>query len=281
MKSFLTYLKLELQSYLFRLRWLLPIPVFVYLCMHANDYLTSYLAQIAPQLPNRWDLLFVVFGDQYYLYLGLGPLFIFLISDLLPESNLGQMKLLRLKSRKKWWLVKVCTLFILTLFFLLLLLLFVSITAYITLPGTTGYSELAQFEPMFLNLDIRFFVKLQPPSPAIYFTQNFGLLLLGFFSFGLILLLVNLITDRYYLGLIAGFSILLVSYISVSLSGPPSWARFLPGVHLSYVQIIPFRYVPLWQSFLYWVILITVTISIGLLVCKKRDFSALQDNTEK
>lgn len=178
MKSFLTYLKLELQSYLFRLRWLLPIPVFVYLCMHANDYLTSYLAQIAPQLPNRWDLLFVVFGDQYYLYLGLGPLFIFLISDLLPESNLGQMKLLRLKSRKKWWLVKVCTLFILTLFFLLLLLSFVSVTAYITLPGTTGYSELAQFEPMFLNLDIRFFVKTSAAKSSNLFHTKFWALVI-------------------------------------------------------------------------------------------------------
>jgi hypothetical protein len=281
MKSFLTYLKLELQSYLLRLRWLLPIPVFAYLCIHANNYLTSYLAQIAPQLPNRWDLLFVVFGDQDYLYLGLGLLFIFLISDLLPESNLGQMKLLRLKSRKKWWLVKVSTLFILTLFFLLMLFVFVSVIACITLPGTTGYSELAQFGPMFLNLDARFFVELQPPSPAIYFVQNFGLLLLGFFSFGMILLLVNLITDRYYLGLIAGFSILLLSYISVSLSGPPSWARFLPGAHLSYVQIIPIRSISLWQSFLYWLILITTTVSIGFLLCKKRDFSALQNSTEK
>lgn len=272
----LSFLRYQLRWQLLRNRWLLPLPLLVFLAYRGFNYLTGTDMGLPTQSTNAWDLLFLTFGNHFNVYLALGLLFIYLVCDLLPEPSLGQLVLLRLRSRKAWWAGKVTTLLLLTLVYVLGSALILAALAGVALPWQAGYSEQAHFMPETVNLPMDFFRRVEPPPPPVFLLQELALLALGLFVFGLVMMVVNQLTGRYYYGLLAGCVVLFGSMISTYLSGPPPWAVWLPGYHLTYLGMLPFRNMPLWYSLVYWAVWVAVFGSVGLVVSRRQDYAAVQ-----
>ncbi len=273
---FLSFINYQLRWQLLRRRWLLPIPLLLFLAYRSFNYLTKP-QMFAMQPTNAWDMLFVIFGNRTNIYFAFGLLYLYLVCDLLPETSLGQLVLLRLRSRKAWWAGKTLTLLLLTLLYVLGSAGILAGLAGVALPWQAGYSQQAQFMPDSVNLPMNFFQPGPPVSPVVFFFQELALLTLGLFSFGLVIMVVNQLTGRYYYGLLAGCVVLFSGLVSIGLSGPPPWAVWLPGYHLTYLAMIPVRIVPLWRSFAYWTIWIFILWLIGFVISQRQDHASAQE----
>lgn len=273
---FLSFLMYQLRWQLLRNRWLLPIPLLLFLAYRGFNYLTGTGMGLPTQPTNAWDLLFLTFGNRFNVYFALGLLYLYLACDLLPEPNLGQLVLLRLRSRKAWWAGKVTTLLLLTLVYVLGSALILAALAGLALPWEAGYSQQAQLMPETVNLPMEFFRRFQPPAPPIFLVQELALLALGLFAFGLVMMVVNQLTGRYYFGLLAGCVALFGGMVSIYLSGPPPWAAWLPGYHLTYLGMLPNRTFPLAYSFVYWAAWVAVLGLAGMVISRRQDHAAAQ-----
>lgn len=275
---FLSFVGYQLRWQLFRKRWLLPIPLVTFLAYRGINYLTkSSIYTSAMQPTNAWDLLLLTFGNRFNIYFVFGLLFLYLVSDLLPETDLGQLVLFRLGSRTYWWVGKALTLLILTLVFVLGSAGLLAGFASLALPWEAGYSQQATAQPESINLPMNYYAPAPLAPPFIFFSQELALLILGLFCFGLLMLVVNQLTGRYYCGLLAGGVIVFASLISTYLSGPPPWTKWLPGSHLTYLALVPVRTIPLWQSYVYWLAWILIFGGIGLVISRRQDYSASKE----
>ena len=270
----LHFIQYQFRLQFFRKRWFLPIPLLFFLTYRAYNYFTQPGIINLLKPTNAWDLLFLIFGNRYNIYFAIGLLYLYLVCDLLPETDLGQLVLIRLQSRKAWWAGKTLTLLILTLIYVLGSAILLSILAGLFLPWQSVYSEQAQYMPESINLPMNFFRAIQPPAPIIFLSQELTLLILGLFGFGMVILVVNQIMKRYYYGLLAGCVILFFSMVSIELSGPPPWAAWLPGYHLTYLAMIPIRTTPLLSSYLYWAIWISIFWIVGFIISLNQDHSS-------
>ena len=276
--SFLSFVGYQLRWQLLRKRWLLPIPLLTFLAYRGINYLTTAGTLPSMMSPvNAWDLLLVTFGNNFNVYFVFGLLFLYLVSDLLPETNLGQLVLFRLKSRTAWWTGKTLTLLVLTLVFVLGSAGLLAGLASLALPWEAGYSEQATLRPDSVNLPAGYYTAGPLAPPFVFLSQELVLLALGLFAFGLLMLVVNQVTGRYYYGLLAGGLVLFGSYQGISLSGPPSWAKWLPGYHLTYMTFIPMRTIPLWHSFVYWGVWILAFWLVGFFISRRQDYSSAQE----
>lgn len=275
--SFVAY---QLRWQLLRKRWLLPFLLAFFLAVQTIGTYEGKSSRgsvgLAPA--NAWDVMFGIIGHSGTVYFTITLLFLYLVSDLLPELTLGQFVLLRLRSRKLWWVGKVLTLLILTLVYLAVV---VGPIALVTTPVYRwggDYSELAHKDWLLTSLPADLFrngeAYISPPELLI---QSLILLFLGLFTFGLIMMVVNQWTRKHYWGLLSGVTLLFVSYVSIQLSGPPAWSMYLPGPHLTYTAGIPLRRSPLIISIGYWAVLIIVLLVISLVQAKNQDHVALQD----
>jgi hypothetical protein len=274
---FLSFVGYQLRWQLLRKRWLLPIPLVMFLAYRGINYLTLS-GDLMPEMQavNAWDLLLVTFGNKFNIYFVFGLLFLYLVSDLLPETDLGQLMLFRLKSRTAWWLGKTLTLLILTLIFVLGSAGLLAGFASLALPWEAGYSQQATAFPFSVNLPMMYSDSELLAPPFVFLSQELALLALGLFAFGLLMLVVNQLTGRYYYGLLSGGVILFASYVGTALSGPPPWAKWLPGSHLTYLSILPVRFFPLWYSFVYWAVWILIFWLVGFFISRRQDLSASQ-----
>lgn len=272
----LRYISYQLSWQLKRCRWLFPFGLLLFLSYRAFNYLTSPESYVNLSV-NAWDLMFVVFGNPFYVYFAIGLLFIYLVSDLLPEGKLGQLMLIRLRSRSQWWYGKVITLFILTLIYVVGFASLTGVIAQVSLPGSAEYSEQAQAFPESVNLSIQFFRKIQPPKPFLMILEELSLLFLGLFSFGLLMLIANLLLKKYYYGLIITFGILLGSYLGGMISGQPGWSKLLPSAHFTYITTQPIRQVPYLLSIVYWLVWIILAVLSGFILSKRQNHYALSE----
>ena len=155
---FLSFVKFQMRRQILRKRWLLPIPLLLFLAYRSLNYLTKPGLAGSMQPVNAWDMLFLVFGNRFQYLFRTGSCCIFtsyVICCL--KSNLGQLVLLRLRSRKAWWAGKTLTLLLLTLVYVLGSAGLLAGLASIVLPWQSGYSPQAQFMPDSVNLPMNFF----------------------------------------------------------------------------------------------------------------------------
>ncbi len=278
---FLKFLSFQLRWYLLRKRWLLPLPLLAFIAYRSYNALSG-LSQtpFGTARPNAWDLLFIALGNYNNIYLAIGLLYLYLICDLLPEPNLGQMMLFRLGSRRGWWLSKLATLLIATLVYILgLTAILAGISSFI-LPWEPGYSTAAQRSPESVNLPMDFFRKIQPEPPLIHLAQEIVLIALGFIFIGVVMMIVTQLSKRYFLGLLAGCLLLAGSFMTLFLNGPPSWWVYTMGAHLTYIGLFPLRTVPVATSVLYWLAGIGVAATAGLLISRRQDHLAVREQEE-
>ncbi len=278
---FLHFLQFQLCWLLLRKRWLLPLPLAVFIAYrgaHAVEALSQ--GAFGPARPNAWDLLFISLGNPFNVYLVIGMLYLFLVCDLLPEPGLGQMMLFRLGSRRLWWLGKLATLLIATLSYVLGITVLLALVAAAVFPWEGGYSSAARRMPETVNLPMDFFRKVQPGPPMMHLAKEILLLGLGLFLIGVMMMLVIQITRRYFFGLLAGFLLLAGSFMTMFLNGPPDWWIFMPGANLTYIGLYPLRTVPLIFSVMYWLVWIGLAAAAGFAISRRQDHLAMREQEE-
>lgn len=267
---FLHFLAFQLRWYIRRKRWLLPLPVLLFIAYRSYNAVRA-LGASGVTLPNAWDLLFLALGNPYNIYLAIGLLYLYLLCDLLPEPDVGQLVLFRLGSRRNWWLGKLATLTIATLVYVIGSAAVLGMIASLAFPWQAGYSTAAMNMPEQVNLPMNYFRLIDPGPPLLVISQELLLLGLGLFCFGLLMMVFTQLTQRYFIGLVAGVLILFGSFAGLSLSGPPAWAVTLPSAHLTYLTFTPVRTLPVIGSVLYWSAWIGLLAGIGYGLSRRQD----------
>lgn len=267
---FLHFLAFQLRWYIWRKRWLLPLPVLLFIAYRSSNAVRT-LGATGLYSPNAWDVLFLALGNPYNIYLAIGLLFLFLVCDLLPEPDVGQLVLMRLGSRTSWWLGKLATLLIATVVYVLGTVAILALVASLGFPWQAKYSTTAMNMPEQVNLPMNYFRLIDPGPPGLVVVQELLLLGLGLFCFGLLMAVFTQLTQRYFFGLLAGILILFGSFAGLSLSGPPAWAIALPSAHLTYLTFLPVRTLPVISSVLYWSAWIGLLAGIGYKLSRRQD----------
>jgi hypothetical protein len=196
-----SFLSITIQQHILQKRWLILVPVALFTAYVMSDDILI-VARNQRLLPNIWNPLFSIFGNGGVIFSLFNLLFLFLISDLSVETSFGGLLLFRLGSRRRWWLAKVLALIVAVFVFAGILLVLVGGVASFAFPWSTSWSELAQGYAGKIG-----------PNPAVLILSPFSaflelivLLILGWFSLGLVTILVSSLTDNGILGFLAGGS---------------------------------------------------------------------------
>ncbi len=222
---------------------------------------------------NLWDGLFSIFGNGNLLFFVLNVVFLYLISDLLPEKELGQLVLLRLGSRRQWWAGKMITLALLALCYAGINLGIVAGVAIFVLPLSGTWSQAV------LNLPLEFYINprlVEAMSPGWAFVHMQLLLILGWIGLGIWEMVIAQWRQSAVSGFIAAmlFSFGGLMVLRADLSSPLAFlsphAHFLLNYHAFGES--PSLYPPLWLSWLYWAVWIGAGAYAGLKLSVKQDF---------
>ena len=266
LSAFFTFTRYQIQSQIQRNRWLFPIVLGLLIGLRNATILQGDPALHIIKPANVWDVIFSTLGSTYFVHLVILTTFLYLIGDLLPEKSYGQLSLFRLKSRRQWWLSKILTLLTLAVVYMFLFVAPVVLVGGLTHGWSLDYSEQTFFNRFMSGVPANLFAAGTEEAyitPLDLFTQTLLLIFLALFTCGLFATVITLFTSRSLFGLIGGFTFVFVSLIGNSLSGPPSWVKFLPSHHVAYLGSLPVRTIPVPTSVLYWMIWICLLISLG------------------
>ena len=266
LSAFFTFTRYQIQSQIQRNRWLFPIVLGLLIGLRNATILQGDPALHIMKPANVWDVIFSTLGSTYFVHLVILTTFLYLIGDLLPEKSYGQLSLFRLKSRRQWWLSKILTLLTLTVVYMFLFVAPVVLVGGLTHGWSLDYSEQTFLNRFMSGVPANLFATATEAAyitPPDLFAQTLLLIFLTLFTSGLFATVITLFTSRSLFGLIGGFSFVFVSLIGNSLSGPPSWVKFLPSHHVAYLGSLPVRTIPVPTSVLYWMIWICLLISLG------------------
>jgi len=266
LSAFFTFTRYQIQSQIQRNRWLFPIVLGLLIGLRNATILQGDPALHIMKPANVWDVIFSTLGSTYFVHLVILTTFLYLIGDLLPEKSYGQLSLFRLKSRRQWWLSKILTLLTLTVVYMFLFVAPVVLVGGLTHGWSLDYSEQTFLNRFMSGVPANLFATATEAAyitPPDLFAQTLLLIFLTLFTSGLFATVITLFTSRSLFGLIGGFSFVFVSLIGNSLSGPPSWVKFLPSHHVAYLGSLPVRTIPVPISVLYWMIWICLLISLG------------------
>ena len=273
--NFMTFLKYQIRFYLLRWRWLLSLPVIGFIAYRSINAVNALSAMTGHPV-NAWDATFHAFGSADVVYMVLAVIFLALAGDVLPEPAYGQVMMMRLGSRRLWWIGKVFTLAAATLGYLFINLLTFFLLVNTALPGAKDWSEYSRYD--FIAVGLYKDVLLITPFKT--FVYLLVLLALGLFCLGLISMIVTLAARRNEVGFLAGAGVLLSGYIGTHFAGSVTawWMNLLITHHFELTPgVFPIRNVPIYLSVLYWVIAILGLGFIGLALSRKYDFIAIEE----
>ncbi|GAP10015.1 ABC-2 family transporter protein [Bellilinea caldifistulae] len=265
------YLYFQIEQKLLRMRWLLPIPTILFISyiviggvlVRARNYGLS---------SNSWDALFSVFGNGNLIFFVLNPLYLYLVSDMFLESGIGQLALLRVGSRRRWWLSKVLILGLAVFCYTGLNVGIVAMTATFVLPWDNSWSQAVLQYPQEFNLN--------PEALTISSTSAIRWLLLllslGWFSMGLLVMCFTLLSNHYLVGFTAGVIANFSGLVALRANLPLPYAYLSIHQHLlfnlhSFGDVItPYPSLP--TSIYYWVLWCSILLIVGFKFAHKQDF---------
>jgi hypothetical protein len=227
----------------------------------------------APDAPyfNAWDALFIAFGNAEYMTFAIVNLFLLLVIDSLPESDFGQLAMIRLGSRKQWWLAKTLSLLAAAIFYVFSAMLIVLLFGSIRLGFDWNWSLYADYGANILVPNLNQMTWHPPIALALV---AFGLCTLGFWGLGMLMQVVTLISRKGLLGYLIAMLFMIGGLgASSALINVPTWQRLIPPIRNLILTHwpFPFRQVPIWWSFLYWIIWLTILFLSGLRLSQKTD----------
>lgn len=279
-----SFLNISIDQHILQRRWLILVPVVLLTAYIMSDDMLM-VARNQQLSPNIWNPLFSIFGNGGVIFSLINLLFLFLISDLPVETSFGGLLLLRLGSRSKWWLVKVLTLVAAALVFAGIVLVLVGGVASFAFPWSTSWSELAR----------RCAGKIEPNpavlvfSPSGAFLRLIVLLVLGWFSLGLVTILVSSLTNNGIVGFLAGAAIDIAGLFlyHAEVGGVSPRYRYLHFFSFDMHFLLDFHrfgmetsmYPSFGASIIYWTVWIALCMTLGFLLCRKKDFLSEKDRS--
>jgi hypothetical protein len=270
----LSYLGIQIRLVIFRKRWLLPFPVMLFIAFRSVNAIRSLLELHVSTTANIWDVFFITFGNGWNMILIITNLFLFLVCDLLPEPGFGQLALLRLGSRRMWWLAKCLILAISVIAYAVLAVGIVVTYAAFSYSMNLDWSSLALATPESLN--IPFFTPRNASAPAVI-GQILLLLMLGWFCLGLLMMVVTQLSRRFLVGYITALVVLFGSFAVSWVSNPVAWTSLFIYKHLMFNHFpLPFRDIPVNESVIYWMFWLLLLASLGLVISRRQDYLAMR-----
>ncbi len=273
--KFIIFLKYQMRFYLLRWRWLLSLPVMGFIAYRSINAVNALSAMTGHPV-NAWDATFYAFGSADVVYMVLAVIFLALAGDLLPDPAYGQAMMMRLGSRRLWWLGKTLTLATATIGYLVINLLTFLLLVGAALPWARDWSEYTRSDFIAVGL----YKDVMLISPLKTFVYLLVLLALGLFCLGLISTTVTLAARRNVVGFLAGAGVLLSGYIGTYFAGSvTSWLmNFLITNHFELTPgVFPIRNIPISLSVLYWIFAMIVLGLIGLALSRQQDFIAIEE----
>ncbi len=274
--KFTAFLKYQALHYFFRWRWLLPIVVGLCLGYWAQNVISVLSSPVSSGLQgNAFEAFIWAFGKPEIVYFVVSILYIYLISDLLPENAYGQQILLRLRSRKAWWLGKASFVFLSTLLYAFLLMGSFFIPVLIKYPFSRDWSAAG-----LNNYGIGLGYSIINGSPVQAFWRIFSFLFIGWLAIGLFIQIVNLISQRRWIGFICGILLVVCASLGDILGGPIGGegiaSFFLLQNHLEFTPLwAPMRVIPETYSWIFWFLWIVICLGSGFYLSRKASFFSI------
>lgn len=283
MKPF-SYFQYQLKRMLLRPRWLMIFPVIGFIAYLSSNAVTlvesQYPALDLTALPeetfgvitnqvNGWDAFFIAFGNLEYFVFGTLNLFLLCVSDAFPEGEFGHLALFRFGSRRKWWVVKSLSLLLTGALYLGLSMAIVLLCAMLRNGFDLNWSA---FGASGTSILLPHMGKVGYLPPAARALQLYFLLLLSFWTLGMAMMTLTLRLGKPLWGYLAVMILCAVTFpLEYALINVPSLIEILsPLRNMTMVcWEFPFRQVPIWWSFAYWLIWIAVLNFIGRKLCER------------
>ena len=267
----LSFVRFEIEQHLLCKRWLLPLPIVLFIAyVKISEVLIR--ASNFSMSGNAWDALFNVFGNSNIIFFVITLLFLYLVSDLMLETELDEAILLRLGSRRLWWLGKTLTLGLAALSYVVITVGTVGAVASFVLPWQSTWSEaLSQFP---LEFCVAPAALALPPLYA--FGQLLLLLILGWLCLGLLVMVVTQFSHHYAWGFIAGVLISFSGLGALRAGVPPPYSYFFIHQHLlfnlHYLGDAPLASPSVIVSICYWIGWIAILLVVGYRLSLRQDF---------
>ena len=279
------YLLLDFRRFFLRRRWLLPVFTGLILGYGASDAIKmlSGLPSAATGVEyagirqgNALEAFLWAFGKPEIVYFVATVLFIYLISDLLPDDLFGRMALFRLQSRRQGWIAKTALVLFFTLVYCLLLFGAFFLVAGAQLPFSGDWSQVGLDN---FGMNLGFSLK---NGSLLHGSLVIALLLfLGWFAAVMLALTINQISQKYWPGFLSGalFAVLanLGSIFGGAINQKGLIAYFLLYNHLEYTPLwSPQREMPLVVSIIFWLIWILTCFVAGMFASRRQNFYLIQ-----
>ncbi len=262
--------RLNFELYIFKTKWLLPIVGILFFGYITLGRVWSLEAAYGLKA-NIWDAIFAFFGNIYFLLVVLILPFVYLVSDLTSAVPFEQQILLKVESRREWWIGKVLTLLITALMYSVLSVVSVLLIISTSFAWEQDWSQLAQTSPPELAQIFSFSLteEMLIHPPLNYLLFMILVVILGLLLSGLLAQVIALLAKNTFLGFMISAGYIVGSIYAVNYGLPyPAQSFFLP-VHLQ-----PFLYDAITPpiSAMYWIIGIGALLMIGAVKSRRIDF---------
>lgn len=277
MNTSYNFLKYELNRTFSIKKYIFIIILYSFMVINAAGIINSY--EKFNVNFNFWDLVLLIFTDPKNIVIILIFSFVILLNDIVIDGNFESEMILKFGSRRIWWNVKICVLFIKSIMCIAsiaILTIIVSMRFKFSLRWSNGFIELARisakrhlFYSSPINLDIL------KQSPVLSFQETLLLLLLGFLAIGLFVMVVTLIFNNKIITIISGFFILIIAAIPAfemksSILTNIIYNHILINTHSFYNVNSPFPSIG--YSISHWIIYIVVLYIIGYKLSLRKNF---------
>ena len=274
------YLKYQFHLYILRWRWLLPIPVALILGYWAAKLLQAYLPWDSNAQANALEAFIWAFGKPEIVYYVISILYIYLISGLGLKRLSEQQVLLQLGSRRKWWWGKVSFILLGTISYAVLLLTSFFLPVITQFPLSNEWSPASQ-----LNGGISLGYATLNGTPTQAFWSILLFLLIGWFAIGLLILVVDLLTQRAWPGYLGGVMLIVCAKLgnihSTSIGGSGIESFFMLQNHLEFTPLwAPVRVIPQIYSWIFWAVWIMLCLAASWTLCKRQNLYAIARREE-
>ncbi|NFM29577.1 hypothetical protein FDB80_18220 [Clostridium botulinum] len=215
MSKIYNFLKYEIERNYSIKKYIFAMLLYTFIVINETNIINSY-GNNNIQF-NAWDIIFSVLSTPKNIVISLIFTFIILINNIIVDSNFEKEMILKLSSRRAWWNIKVCVLFLkasICILSLTILTIIASIKFKFSTVWSDGFSQVEKisaknhlFYSSPLNEDI------YQQSPFFSFAETIVLLLLGLIAIGLFVMIITLLFNNKIVSIISGFAVLIIAAI--------------------------------------------------------------------